>query len=303
MIKINLQKPIAFFPQLAKALGGIEEAIYIQQLYYWSDKGKRGDGYIYKSKKEWEEETTLSRYQQDRIRKKLKEQGIIETKLIKANGSPTIHYKIIEGGVRTLLMDKQETYYSNGKKLTKPLTENTTENTTNYSSNEEKVFSYKEKLEGLRTSKRIDKTEWKYPPQANIAVGKKQHSPQANNDTHRRQPLPNKETNKKETNNNINSSNEEKEFSLKKELESLRANSKRKDYKIIADYIEKKGFVFDNKEQYLPVFKRCLASAKYLKGYNQAQIQETIEYCISNYPEIWTLETVLKRIPDVINKK
>jgi hypothetical protein len=107
----------------------------------------------------------------------------------------------------------------------------------------------------------------------------------------------------KETNNNIISSNEEKEFSLKKELESLRANSKRKDYKIIADYIEKKGFVFDNKEQYLPVFKRCLTSAKYLKGYNQAQIQETIEYCISNYPEIWTLETVLKRIPDVINKK
>jgi len=145
MIKINLQKPIAFFPQLAKALGGIEEAIYIQQLYYWSDKGKRGDGYIYKSKKEWEEETTLSRYQQDRIRKKLKEQGIIETKLIKANGSPTIHYKIIEGGVRTLLMDKQETYYSNGKKLTKPLTENTTENTTNYSSNEEKVFSLQRK--------------------------------------------------------------------------------------------------------------------------------------------------------------
>lgn len=149
----------------------------------------------------------------------------------------------------------------------------------------------------------IDKTEWEYPPQANIADGKKRHSPQANNDTHRRQPLPNKETHIKETNNNNISSNEEKEFSLKKELESLRANSKRKDYKIIADYIEKKGFVFDNKEQYLPVFKRCLASAKYLKGYNQAQIQSAIEYCINNYPEIWTLETVLKRIPDVINKK
>ncbi len=229
MIKINLQKPIAFFPQLAKALGGIEEAIYIQQLYYWSDKGKRSDGYIYKSKKEWEEETTLSRYQQDRIRKKLEKQGIIETKLIKANGSPTIHYKMIEEGVRTLLMDKRETYYSNGKKLTKPLTENTTENTTNYSSKEERVFSYKEKLEGLRTSKR-------------------------------------------------------------------------KDLNIIYDYLVAKKYSFNNEIQYEKEFKRCLRSAKYLKGYNQGDILKLIDYCKNKYEE-WTIETLVKRSSDVINKK
>ncbi len=128
-MKIQLEKPIAFFPQLSKILGGIEEAVYFQQLYYWKDRGCREDGYIYKTKKEIEEETTLTRYQQDRIRTKLKSMGILEEKLIKANGSPTIHYKLNIEAVQNLLMEKQETYYSNSKKLTIPLTENTTENT------------------------------------------------------------------------------------------------------------------------------------------------------------------------------
>lgn len=93
-IQIQLEKPIAFHPQLARVLGGIEEAIYFQQLYYWSDKGNREDGFIYKTKAEIEEETTLTRRQQDRIRRKLKAIGILEEKLIKANGSPTLHYKL-----------------------------------------------------------------------------------------------------------------------------------------------------------------------------------------------------------------
>jgi hypothetical protein len=43
-----------------------------------------------------------------------------------------------------------------------------------------------------------DKSEWIYP-QATVAVGKKRHSPQANNDITRRQPLPNKDTHIKDT--------------------------------------------------------------------------------------------------------
>jgi hypothetical protein len=147
----------------------------------------------------------------------------------------------------------------------------------------------------------IDKTEWKYPPQANIAVGKKQHSPQANNDTHRRQPLPKKETNKKETNNNIISSNEEKVFSYKEKLEGLRT-SKRKDLNIIYDYLVAKKYSFDNEIQYEKEFKRCLRSAKYLKGYNQGDILKLIDYCKNKYEE-WTIETLVKRSSDVINKK
>jgi hypothetical protein len=227
-IKLELQRPVAFFPQLARALGGIGEAIFIQQLYYWSDKGKRDDGYVYKSKKEWEEETTLTRFQQDRIRKKMEEQGVIKTKLIKANGFPTIHYKLIEEGMQNLLMEKRETYLSNSEKLTKPLTESTTESTTTLSSKAGEVFSYKKEIEKLQTSPR-------------------------------------------------------------------------KDYKIIADYLLLKGFHFENKEQYNAHFVRCLGSAKHLKGYNQVQIDRIIDHCKKNYPE-WTMETLVKRSADVINR-
>jgi hypothetical protein len=91
---IPFDRPIAFLPSLAKVLGGIPEAIYLQQLYYWSDKGIREDGFVYKSKTEIENETTLTRDQQDRVRLKLTKRGILEVKKEKANGTPTLHYKI-----------------------------------------------------------------------------------------------------------------------------------------------------------------------------------------------------------------
>jgi predicted transcriptional regulator len=99
--------------------------------------------------------------------------------------------------------------------------------------------------------------------------------------------------------NNKNSSNEEKVFSYKEELEKLKSSS-RKDYKIIADYLTLKGFRFENKDQYNAHFRRCLKSAKDLKGYNQSQIDKIIQHCKKNYPE-WTMETMVKRSADVIN--
>ena len=132
-IKLNLEKPVAFYPELSRALGGALEALYVQQLYYWSDKGKRKDGWIYKTKKEMEEETTLTIRQQDRIRKNIEKQGILETKLLKANGSPTIHYKLNIPMLQKVILEYDETSHSNHTKRHIPLTENTTENTTEIS--------------------------------------------------------------------------------------------------------------------------------------------------------------------------
>lgn len=105
-LKLNLEKPIVFFAQVAKSLGGIEEALYFQQLYYWSDKGINKDGWIWKTKKEIEEETTLTRCQQDRVRKKLEKMEVIETKIMKAKGSPTLHFRVNIGKVGNLLFQK-----------------------------------------------------------------------------------------------------------------------------------------------------------------------------------------------------
>lgn len=94
IINLPLDRVIAFHPILAEVFEGIPETIYFQQLYYWSNKGERKDGYIYKTKQEIQEETHLTIKQQDRIRNKLETQNFIKTKKIKVNGSPTIHYKI-----------------------------------------------------------------------------------------------------------------------------------------------------------------------------------------------------------------
>ena len=77
--------------------GDIEIGLFLSQLIYLCDKGSRDDGYIYKSNKEWEEEYYLTDYTVRKSKKYLeKDKGIIKTKLIKANGSPTTHYKLLK---------------------------------------------------------------------------------------------------------------------------------------------------------------------------------------------------------------
>lgn len=126
-LTLTLERPIAFYPQLARALGGTDEAVFVQQLYYWRDKGTRADGYIYKTKEEIEKETSLSRKTQDRIRNKLEGLGVLRTKLLKANGAPTVHYYLIltelqallNGLAPTGLMEKPQRDYSITKTTTK----------------------------------------------------------------------------------------------------------------------------------------------------------------------------------------
>ena len=93
---MKYDRVIAFHPSLARELDGIEEAIFYQQLYYWKDKGNREDGFIHKTIEDIEEETTLTRRQQDRIRAKLVKMGWIEIKKTHApNGKPTLHYRCL----------------------------------------------------------------------------------------------------------------------------------------------------------------------------------------------------------------
>lgn len=72
----------------------LETGLFLSQLIYWSDKGGRKDGFIFKTDKEWHEELRLSRYSVRKARKKLEGMGILETKVKKANGNPTVHYKL-----------------------------------------------------------------------------------------------------------------------------------------------------------------------------------------------------------------
>lgn len=126
LIKILLERlserPVAFHPVYARVFGGINAALLIQQMHFWGDKGSREDGYIYKTKKCIQEETTLTARQQDIARRLLEKSGVLNTKILKVNGSPTVHYKV---SVEILLRRIMEYY----KMPETSITESTSEST------------------------------------------------------------------------------------------------------------------------------------------------------------------------------
>ncbi len=84
-----LEKPIAFHRVFFDITGDIKSALFLSQLFYWSKKISYG--WLYKSAEEWEEETRLTRREQDRIKKQLIDLNLVETKL---KGIPaTLYFK------------------------------------------------------------------------------------------------------------------------------------------------------------------------------------------------------------------
>lgn len=76
--------------------GDFNSAILLHQILYWNDRSNQKDKWFYKSSKDWFAEIALSKYQIERATAKLKSLGFIETKLKKANGAPTLHFRAIE---------------------------------------------------------------------------------------------------------------------------------------------------------------------------------------------------------------
>lgn len=73
-----LQRPIAFHRIFADIAGNATGGLFLSQLFYWHDKGSDPDGWIYKTQAEWEAETALSRYEQERARAIMREKGLLE---------------------------------------------------------------------------------------------------------------------------------------------------------------------------------------------------------------------------------
>ena len=74
-------------------MGSLNGGIFLSQLIYWSDKTKNSEGYVYKTYDEWEKEIAVSKYHINKETKKMIKMGFLETKIKKANGNPTVHYK------------------------------------------------------------------------------------------------------------------------------------------------------------------------------------------------------------------
>lgn len=72
----GLGGPVAYYPGLARKVGGVKPAVFLCQLMYWSDKTTSPDG-VFKSVEEWEEETGLSYREQATARKELVSRNLI----------------------------------------------------------------------------------------------------------------------------------------------------------------------------------------------------------------------------------
>jgi len=67
-----LDSPIAFHRCLALLASSVAGGVMLSQAVYWTKRSSGGDGWFYKTQEEWEEETMLSRYEQEGIRKRLR---------------------------------------------------------------------------------------------------------------------------------------------------------------------------------------------------------------------------------------
>lgn len=100
--------------------GDINSALLLSQLLYWTPKSKN-NGWVYKTYNNWKDEIGLSEYQIKKAVSNLKKKKVLETKLKKANGKPTVHYRLDSLGTNEWIL----------KELTNPITKTTTKTTTN----------------------------------------------------------------------------------------------------------------------------------------------------------------------------
>jgi hypothetical protein len=88
------QKNIVAIPRIFIHITGDHyTALLLSQLLFWSDKGKNPQ-WFYKSDKEIREELVFTDYRIRKARAALIELKLIETKLKRAEGAPTTHYKL-----------------------------------------------------------------------------------------------------------------------------------------------------------------------------------------------------------------
>lgn len=105
----------------------LEGGVFLSQLIYYSDKGGNRDGWFYKTYDEWESETFLSEYKVRKYARQLEDMGVLETKVMRAEGSPTVHYRFYPEKFRIPFLNFLGFHT---KEISDSLTETTTETTT-----------------------------------------------------------------------------------------------------------------------------------------------------------------------------
>lgn len=84
---LDAARPIAFNINFARITGDAKAALFLSQLVYWTRRGAdvlANEGWIFKTRDQWEMETGLTRHEQLGVQTMLLEQGLIEAQKIGA---------------------------------------------------------------------------------------------------------------------------------------------------------------------------------------------------------------------------
>lgn len=120
-------RPIAYNVAFVKITGSVNSALFLSQLLYWFGKGK-WDNWVYKTIKECEKETGLSRKQQEKAVDKLVEKNIVQLKL---KGIPRRRFFLINLPILYSLLGIKDPVHNvpNGLTITETTSETTSETT------------------------------------------------------------------------------------------------------------------------------------------------------------------------------
>ena len=90
--KYVLGRSVGYFPRLARFFRSVKVCVFVSQFGYWEGKQRaKGSRFIYKSQRELEFETGLTRYEQETVRKYLLNKKYMEEKL--AGIPATMNYR------------------------------------------------------------------------------------------------------------------------------------------------------------------------------------------------------------------
>lgn len=107
LIEAMNDQPIAFNKHYVFIGCGINGALMLSQLVYWTSRTKNKDGLIYKTQSDWTQETGLTRTEQETARKRLKELGFLTE--IKKGVPCKIYFKVERENLYKALIEYSET--------------------------------------------------------------------------------------------------------------------------------------------------------------------------------------------------
>lgn len=101
-----LDRPIAFHRCFASITGSITAALMLSQALYWQKRCKHPEGWWYKTRDDWYEETGMGRREQEGARRKLRQLQVLQEKRC---GVPAqLWYRVNEPRLLNLLMDSNK---------------------------------------------------------------------------------------------------------------------------------------------------------------------------------------------------